>query len=219
MNLIVLGPPGSGKGTQARMLAQKYGLFYLQTGSLSREWAKSNSRIRNIVESGRLIPQREMTKFIMKYLEKHVPDANNILLEGYPRFIDQYETYSRWLSKKGQKIDAIIVLDISEQAVVRRLSSRRTCIKCGRVYNLITDPPAEKGKCECGGRLLSRKDDNPKSIRVRFDYFTNNTKLLIDYLKNADQMIEVKADRPINLIFKDITERIDRKHERNKDKN
>jgi len=209
MNLIILGAPGSGKGTQAEMLSKKLGLFYLQTGDLAREWAREDSRIKEIIDSGKLIPEVEMTDYVMKYLEKKVPEGKNILFEGFPRFISQYEKYEEWLNSKGQKIDKVISLDIDEEIAIQRLSSRRLCEKCKKVYNLITNPPAENGMCECGGNLIQRKDDMHESVKVRFEYYRDNTKKLIDHLNDKGKLLHINADRPINIIFNDILKNLE----------
>ena len=209
MNLVLLGAPGSGKGTQAEMLAEKLGLFYLQTGSLARDWAEKDKRIKEIIESGKLIPEEQMTEYVMNYLEEKVPSGKNILFEGFPRFISQYEKYNEWLSSKGEKIDAVISLELQEEVAIKRLSSRRICKKCGEVYNLTTNPPSISDKCDkCGGDLIKRSDDNRDSIKVRFEYYRNNTKKLIDFLEARGQLVKVDADRPIEIIFKDILDKL-----------
>jgi adenylate kinase len=208
MNIILLGPPGSGKGTQAEKLSTELNLFYLQTGSLAREWSKNDPKIKEIVDSGKLIPEELMTPYVMQYLETKVPEGKNILFEGFPRFINQYQQYEKWLGTKGQKIDAVISLDISEDSVVKRLSSRRICENCGEVYNLITNPPPEADVCHCGGPLIQRADDNPESIKVRFRYFHENTQQLINYLRQQNKVIGIDADRPIETIFNDIIDNL-----------
>jgi len=210
VNIILLGPPGSGKGTQAELLAKKLGLFYLQTGALAREWAAKDGRIREIVQQGKLIPEAEMTAYVMKYLEDRVPGGDNILFEGFPRFISQIDEYEKWINSKGHTIDAIVSLDITEEAAIRRLSSRRICQKCGEVYNLLTNPPASAEACtKCGGVLIQRDDDNPESIRVRFDYYRSNTKRLVEHLEQQGRLIKVDADRPIEEIHKEILKRLE----------
>jgi adenylate kinase len=207
MNIILLGAPASGKGTQAEMLTKKLGLYHFQTGELCRNLAKKNKRIREIVTSGKLVPEQEMTMYVIDYLSKNYGDMKNILFEGFPRFISQYESLKSFLETKGDAIDAAISLDISEKEAIRRLSSRRICVKCGKIYNLITNPPPGKN-CECGGKLMQRKDDKPKSIKVRFDYYRKNTKKLIDYLDKKRRLIRIDAERPIEVIFKDILEKL-----------
>ena len=208
MNIVILGAPGSGKGTQSEIIAKKLKLFYLQTGKLSRDWAKKDERIKKIVENGELVPEKEMTEYVKKYLEEKVPDGKNILFEGFPRFISQYKDYNEWLKSRGQQIDVVISLDITEEEAIRRLSLRRICDKCGEIYNLITNPPQKQNMCRCGGRLIQRSDDNPKSIKIRFKYYHDNTKKLIDYLDEKGKLIRVDADRPIDVIFDDILNRL-----------
>ncbi|MCK4588452.1 nucleoside monophosphate kinase [Candidatus Woesebacteria bacterium] len=214
MNLIILGPPGSGKGTQAKMLAEKLSLYHFQTGEFSRNLAKRDPRIKKIVDSGKLIPEQEMTSYVSKYLEEKVPDAEGILFEGYPRFITQHEYLKGWMQSKGRKINAVILLDISEKEAIRRLSARRICEQCGDVYNLITNPPPGD-KCRCGGKLIQREDDGPKSIIVRFKYYKDNTKKLIDYVEKKGNLIRVDGERPIKVIFEDIMARLKVDEKRN----
>ena len=175
---------------------------------MAREWGKTNPRIQQIVEKGELVPEEEMTEYVKQYLEKNVPDTQNILFEGFPRFISQFEEYERWLFAKGQKIDSIVSLDITQDAAIRRLSSRRVCQKCGQVYNLVTNPPAVSGICKCGGSLIQRDDDNPESIKIRFEYYHNNTQKLISYLAGRGRLIRIDADRPIKTVFKAICDKL-----------
>jgi adenylate kinase len=210
MNIIILGAPGSGKGTQAKMLSEKLNLYYFQTGELSRELAKKDKRIGEIVSSGKLIPEQEMTMHVIEDLTKNQSKMENILFEGFPRFISQYEALADYLKSKGDDIDAVITLEISEKEAVKRISSRRICEDCGEVYNLITNPPP-KGGCECGGKLMQRKDDNPESVKVRFQYYKENTKKLIDFLEEKGNLIEIDGERPIDVIFEDILKQLKNK--------
>lgn len=210
MNLVLLGAPGSGKGTQASLLAKKLKLFHFQTGELARHLAKKDKRIREIINTGKLIPQEEMTMYALDYLNEKNPDYRNILFEGFPRFISQYEALEKFLKSKGDDIDAVISLDISKNEAVSRISSRRICKKCGEVYNLITNPPPEKNICgKCGGELYQREDDNEKSVKVRFKYYEDNTKGLIDYLDRKKKLIRIDGERPIVEIFQDTLNRLE----------
>ena len=210
MNIVLLGAPGSGKGTQAELLVKKYNLHYFQTGKLAREIAKSDREIREMVNSGKLIPEKMMTKYVTDHLTEKYPERNNILFEGYPRFITQYLELLDWLSEKGQKINAVISLDVTEDTAVARISSRRICEQCGEVYNLITNPPPE-GKCKCGGKLIQRDDDKPESIKVRFEYYRKHTEKLIEYVDKKGDLIRVDGERPIDEIQKDIIDKLENK--------
>jgi adenylate kinase len=207
MNIILLGSPGSGKGTQAELLVKKLGLYHFQTGELSRELSKKDARIREIVDSGKLIPEQEMTMYVIDYLSKEHSEMKDTLFEGFPRFISQYEALAEFLKTKGDDIDAVISLDVSEKVAIERISSRRTCKDCGEVYNLITSPPP-KSRCKCGGKLVRRKDESPESIKVRFQYYRDNTKELIEYVEKEGNLIRVDGERPIEVINRDILERL-----------
>lgn len=208
MNIVLLGAPASGKGTQAKLLIQKLNLFHFQTGELSRNLAKKDPRIKEIVDSGKLIPEEEMTMYALDYLKDVKPDFKNILFEGFPRFISQYEALEKFLKMKGDDIDVVISLDIDEDEAIKRLSARRICEKCGRIYNLVTNPPQNPSVCECGGELVQREDDKPESIKLRFEYYNDNTKKLIDHLDRSGKLICVDAVRPIDVIFQDILQKL-----------
>lgn len=212
MNIILLGSPGSGKGTQAEMLVKKFNLYYFQTGKLSRELAKKDLRIRKIVNSGKLIPEQEMTMHVIDFLNKNHSEMKNILFEGFPRFISQYEALKAFLENKGDDIDAVISLDIDEKEAIKRISSRRLCKKCGSSYNLITNPPPQKSTCKCGGSLMQRADDKPSSVKVRFQYYKDNTKKLIEYVERQGNLIRVDGERPIEDIFEGILEKLKKKN-------
>lgn len=211
MNIVLLGAPGSGKGTQAELLSRRLGFYYFQSGKLSRMLAKKNPRIREYVNSGRLIPEQEMTMYVIDYLSKKKTKMDNILLEGFPRFISQYQALEKFFETKGFDISLVISLDISEKEAIKRISSRRICEKCGEVYNLITNPPPKPGRCKCGEKLILRDDDKPSSVRIRFDYYRKNTKKLIDYLDKKGNLIRIDAERPIEVIYKDIKEKLKEK--------
>lgn len=208
MIIVLLGSPASGKGTQAELIAKEFELYHLQTGEIARKMAKKDPRIREIVNAGKLIPEQEMTMYVIDYLKDNVFLIKDILFEGFPRFISQYEALSNFLETKGDDIDLIISLDISKEVAVKRISSRRICSECGEVYNLITNPPPSEGACKCGGKLIQRQDDLPESIEVRFQYYEDNTKELIDYLDSKGKLFRVNADRPIKEIFEDIKDKV-----------
>jgi len=209
MNIILLGAPGSGKGTQAELIVDKYKLYHFQTGQLARDIAKKDARIKEIIDSGKLIPHEEMTMYAIDFLSKNVKEMTDILFEGFPRFIPQYEALEDFLKTKGDDIDAVISLDINEEEVIKRVSSRRICDKCGESYNLITNPPPSENACECGGTLIQREDDNPDAVKVRLDYYHKNTEELIDYLDKKGKLTRVNGMNSIGIVFEEISAVID----------
>ena len=205
MNIVLLGSPASGKGTQAEILSKDFDLFHLSTGDISRKLAKEDPRIKAIIDAGKLIPSEEMTMHVIDFLEHEKPNLKNILFEGFPRFIAQYDALTNFLQNKGDDIDLVLSLEVSEKVAVDRISSRRVCESCGENFNVITKPPKKEGVCDkCGNKLIIRKDDNPKSVKVRFKYYRDNTKELIDYLNKKGLLTKVNGERPIDEIASDL---------------
>ena len=217
MNIVLLGSPASGKGTQADLLCKKFNLYHLSTGEVARKLAEKDQRIKEIIDSGKLIPAEEMTMHVINFLSKEKPDLKNILFEGFPRFISQFEALSNFLITKGDNLDLVISLDVSQEEAIKRISSRRVCEACGENFNLITKPSKFPGKCDkCGSNLIQRKDDNEDSVKVRFEYYENNTKELIDYVEKMGKLTKVNGERPIDEIQKDLVEIVERvKNEQN----
>jgi adenylate kinase len=207
MNIIVLGPPGSGKGTQSKRLTKELNMDYFSTGDFARKMAEYNPRIKNIVESGGLIPEEEMTRYVYKYLEENFDDMTNILFDGFPRFVSQYELLTQLLKDKGSEKILIISLELDDEKVIKRLSSRRICEDCGKEYNLVTNPPKSE-TCECGGKLITRADDNPESIKERLDVYKENVEPLIRHVEEKGYLIKIDGDQPIETITKEVLEKI-----------
>lgn len=207
MNLIILGPPGSGKGTQAQLLADSLGLFYFESGEFSRNLAKKNPRIREIVNRGDLIPEEEMTNHVSEYLNAKALERQNILFDGYPRFISQYKFLKKWLAEKGQKVDAVIFLEVSDEEIIRRLSARRYDKATGKIYNLITQPPPKEERVN----LFQREDDKPKVIKERIRVFKQNTLAIIDEAQKDGILMKIDGEETIEAVFKAIMARLKQK--------
>jgi len=207
MNIVLLGSPASGKRTQADILCRKFGLFHLSTGDIARKLAEEDPRIKEIVTSGKLIPPEEITMHVLDFLEHKKPDLKNILFEGFPRFVSQFDALDNFLKSKGDAIDAVISLAVPMDVAIKRISSRWGCPKCGEIYNTETKPPKTSGICDkCGSNLSQREDDKPESVRTRFEYYLENTKELIDYVDSKGKLTKIDGDRPIDVIAKDLEE-------------
>ena len=204
MNLIIIGPPGSGKGTQAKIIAEKLNLFYLGSGDLARQLAQNDSGIKDIVEKGDLVPEEVMTQYVEEYLEENVKDFDNLLFDGYPRFLNQYQLLEGWLKTKGAVIDHVIYLNIPQEEVVRRISARRMDKKTGEIYNLITNPPPEG----VDNNLVHRTDDKPEVIKERMKVFIDNTYPVMEYAKSTGKLLEVDGTLPIEKVTQKILESI-----------
>lgn len=201
MNVIILGPQGSGKGTQAKLLAEKYGLYYFESGNFLRELSKTRPDIGERINRGELVEDREMFSLVGDFLEKNIPSGKNLILDGYPRSVLQYELLKDWLKGKNSKIDRAIFLDISQKESIRRLSARRMDKETGKIYNLITNPPDIKVN---KANLIQREDDTPDAIKKRLELYTKTTQPLLSTLEKEGVLIKVDGERPIEVIFEDL---------------
>jgi adenylate kinase len=209
MNIILLGPQGSGKGTQAKFLAEKLGLFYIEMGGILREAAKVNPQIDEMInKKGQLVPDGLTLSILKSKLEKEKLDLTNLLFDGFPRSVAQYQLLKEWFTQKGVKIDKAILLEISEEETIRRLSARRICPKCGNVYNLVTTPKPINGKCACGGELIQRKDDFPEAIKTRLSLYNQVTFPLVEVMEKEGILVRVKGERPIEVISQYLLEKL-----------
>jgi adenylate kinase len=209
MNIILLGAQGSGKGTQAQLLAEHYNLLDFDAGVHLREIAKGDAKINHIInELGTMIPDDQMFSIVSKELQRIAPTGKNILFDGYPRAIRQYQLTKAWLLKRGSRFDAAIYIDIADKESIKRLSGRRVCVTCGLIYNLNTNPPPSPRQCSCGGKIEQRPDDTPKAIKARLKAYHTHTRPLLTLLSEEGILIEVNGMQPIETVFKDIVKKI-----------
>ena len=202
MILLIFGPPGSGKGTQITEIAERFKLDPIPSpGDLFRKIG--DEEIKKYLASGRLVPDELVAKLIFKEID----DKDNFILDGYPRNIHQAETLENFLKEKNKRLDYVIYLKVSEEAIVKRISNRRVCVKCGRNYNLITNPPIDN-KCGCGGELVIREDDKEEVIRARLKVFNEQTQPLLEYYK--DRLITVNGEQTIQKVFEDICKELEK---------
>ena len=210
MNLIMLGPPGAGKGTQAAMLAERLGIPHVASGDLFREALQAETELglmaKSYMDRGELVPDEVTIAMIRERLLK--PDCGKgIILDGFPRTIEQAEALKELLAEQGKMIDAALFIDASEDELVRRLSSRWTCRNCQAIYNLISNPPKEEGKCDvCGGELWQRSDDAPQTVRNRIRIYWEQTSPLTNYYRDEGLLITIESEGGIERVQQKILE-------------
>ncbi len=201
MNIVLLGPQGSGKGTQARLLVDKFKFFYFENGQFLRKLAETNQNVKTIMASGGRVPDEEMSSYVSAYLdEQKVYD--NILFDGFPRTLPQYNFLKNWLVDKQVSLDLGIFLTINEEETVRRLSARRQDLQTGKIYNLITDPPPVDID---QSKLIQREDDKPVAIKKRLSWYRELTLPLVNQLKKDIKVIEVDGTQEIEIIHSQIS--------------
>jgi len=197
MRIVLLGPPGSGKGTQAGVIAQKLGLAHVASGDLFREAArrgdKLGNQVKSYMEKGLLVPDKITIKMILERIS--APDCKKgCMLDGFPRTLEQAKALYKALGGNGEAIDRVIYINVATDELVRRLSGRFICRSCQMPYHLISSPPKVKGKCDkCDGELYQRADDSAETVRRRLDVYRAETAPLIDYYKKAGKLIEING--------------------------
>jgi len=213
MIIIFLGPPGSGKGTQAKLLHQKLGGFYFEGGDVLRRKAEENNslgrKIKEVIyHQGRLVSDSLIKKILEDWLVgKDI--KKGIIFDGFPRSLGQYRILKEILFKNGEKITKVIFLKVSEPVLVSRLSSRRICPKCGLEFNLVTNPPKKDETCDsCGAKLIQRADDAPEVIKARLNTYFEKTQPLVELTRKEGILEEIDGERKIEEIHREILRRI-----------
>jgi adenylate kinase len=210
MNVIMLGPPGAGKGTQAAMLAERLGITHVASGDLFREALKAETELglmaKRYMDRGELVPD-EVTIAMIRERLLGADCEKGIVFDGFPRTIEQAKALEELLGEQKTGVDATLFIKASEEELVRRLSSRWTCRNCEAIYNVISNPPKEEGKCDaCGGELYQRSDDAPETVRKRIRVYWEQTSPLIDYYRDEGLLITVESEGGIERVQEKILE-------------
>lgn len=211
MNLILFGPPGSGKGTQAERLREKLKLRHISTGDLLREAVANGSdlgkQVKGILASGQLVSD-EIVLALMRDVIAEVGKEKALsgwLLDGFPRTVGQAKGLDDQLSELEQKISAIVVLNVRREAVIERLSGRRTCTQCKTVFHVKINPPKADGICDrCGGTLIQRDDDRPETIAKRLDVYEAQTQPILEHYRGVVAIHELDGEQPVDEVTRSI---------------
>lgn len=205
MKIVLLGPPGAGKGTQSVVLSKKYNLPHISTGDILRQSVKSGQvlglKAKSYMDKGELVPDEVVTGIVVERLKE--PDAKNgFILDGYPRTLKQGMDLDAALKTIGSGIDMVLYFETSDKVAIERLSGRRVCKKCGFNYHVKNIPPKKDGICDkCGGELFQRPDDNESTVRNRLKVYEAQTKPLVDYYKKQGILRTVSGDSDVDALF------------------
>ena len=209
MNLILFGPPGAGKGTQGDLLAKQAGLHKISTGDLLREAVRSGTPLgqeaKTFMDAGELVPDEVMLGLVRETLQAGKA-SNGFILDGFPRTLPQAEALDRMLTEIGCPLQAVIVLEVADETIVKRLSGRRSCPKCGAVFNVYFDPPRQPDVCnQCGAALEQRKDDAAATVERRLKVYRQQTAPVLEYYRRGDTAVHVvDGDRPIEDVQREL---------------
>jgi len=205
MILVFLGPPGAGKGTQAKLLSQRMGFLHLSTGDLLREAVKNQTplgkKAKEYMDRGELVPDG----LIVQLIEETMPKDGNVILDGFPRTVNQALALEEMLKGKGKKISKVLFFDVPDEVIIDRLSGRRVCSKCGAVYHVKYNPPKVEGMCDlCGGSLVQRDDDREEVVKKRLEVYRKQTQPLIEFYEDRGIIYRLDAEKGVEELFEEI---------------
>ena len=208
MKIIMLGAPGAGKGTQAQMICDKYNIPHISTGDLFRSNIKSGTELgkkaKEYMDKGQLVPDELTVELLLDRVAKE-DCKDGYVLDGFPRTIPQADVLDKELTKLSDKIDFAINVEVPDENIVRRMSGRRACLKCGATYHIEHIPPKQEGICDrCGSELVQRDDDKPETVQNRLSVYHEQTQPLITYYNGKNILKTVDGTKDMNYVFEDI---------------
>ncbi len=210
MNIILMGLPGAGKGTQASKIIKKYPIPHISTGDMFRLAIKNGTELgkkaKSFMDAGELVPD-EVTIGIVKERLAQSDAKEGFLLDGFPRTVEQAEALNGIMEELGTKIDRTIFVEVTEEELMNRLTGRRICEICGTTYHLVFNPPKQEGVCDLdGGKLYQREDDNPETVANRLEVNINQTTPMLDFYENQGVLVKVDGSQDIDEVFDDVDE-------------
>ncbi|MBU0744517.1 MAG: adenylate kinase [Gammaproteobacteria bacterium] len=205
MRLVLLGPPGAGKGTQANVLSQKYGLLHISTGDLLREAVKNKTPVgqeaKKFMDKGELVPDEIVTQMIIEKF-KHSDISPGFILDGFPRTKRQAQILDQALAELNLPLDMVLYFETGEDTILKRLTGRRVCQNCGYNFHIVNIPPKNEGICDyCSGKLYHRQDDKEETIRNRIKVYNEQTRELIDYYQIKGLIKKASGDLEVEALF------------------
>ena len=208
MNLVLMGLPGAGKGTQAEKIVEKYGIPHISTGDMFRAAIKESTELglqaKSFMDQGNLVPDEVTIGIVRERLSKE-DCAEGFLLDGFPRTVAQAEELENILSDLNKKIDYVINIDVDQEFLMERLTGRRICKSCGSTYHLVFNPPAKDDVCDrCGGELYQRADDNAETVQNRLEVNQKQTKPLLDFYEGKGYLRNINGQQDIRKVFDDL---------------
>lgn len=212
MKIILLGPPGAGKGTQAKLISEKYSIEHISTGDIFRKNISEKTplgvKAKEYMDKGLLVPD-ELTIDLVKDRLSQSDCQTGFLLDGFPRTVKQAEALENFLKENNQKINTALLIDVPGEAIFERMTGRRVCPSCGASYHIKFNPPKIEGKCDvCGNDIVQRKDDAEETVKDRITVYQKQTQPLVEYYKSKDQLFVLDGTQPIEDVFKIICDYI-----------
>lgn len=208
MKIIMLGAPGAGKGTQAKMIAEKCGIPHISTGDIFRANIKNGTELgakaKEYMDKGLLVPDELVCDLVVDRIQQ-ADCEKGYILDGFPRTIPQAEALENDLNAIEQKLDYAIDIDVPDENIINRMSGRRACVGCGATYHVLFNPTKVEGKCDvCGESLILRDDDKPETVKKRLDVYHTQTQPLIDFYTERKVLVEVDGTQSMDKVFDDI---------------
>ncbi len=208
MKIVLLGPPGAGKGTQAKSISNRYSILHISTGDIFRKNISENTPLgveaKRYMDNGQLVPDEVTINMVKDRLEQD-DCKNGYLLDGFPRTVHQAEALEEFLNSRGESLDTSLLIEVPTNFILERMTGRRVCPSCGASYHVKFNPPTEDGKCDvCGSDVIQRKDDTVETVQERLDVYQRQTQPLIDFYEAKNKLSVVDGTKAINEVFEDI---------------